>query len=787
VSGVALTPQPVVDVEDSGGNVVTTDTSTVTAAYSGPGSTVTLPTKAAVAGVATFSGFAITAPIDATSGSLTFSDGSLTAPPATTVAITGPASKLAISTAPSLTAANGVALVTQPIINVEDAGGALVKSDTSTVTAALVGGNVGSSITNNTKAAVAGVATFVGAAINAAPGSYDITFTDGTLTAATTVAQTAVSVGAAAKLSIVTQPSATVAAGAALATQPVVDIDDSGGNVITSNTSTVTATLTSGSGTVTHATAVAVAGVATFVGLTLNTPATNYTLTFTDGTLTDAVSNSIAVTAGAASQLIITVEPSATVASGAALAIQPVVKIADAGGNAIIGNTSTVTATVTSAAGTITNATAAVSGTTGLATFSGLTVNEIAGPYTLTFSDGAVTAAISSTIAVTAGVATQLVITTQPSATDASGAALTQQPVVKVEDAAGNVVTSNVTTVSAKITAGGVSVTPATQVAVAGVASFSGLALNALAGPYTLTFSDGSLTAATSTSVAVTVGAATQLVVTTSPSTSTATGVVLAQQPVVKVEDSGGNVVTTVTTGAVTASITTGAGGALSAGSSANFVAGVAAFSGLTLTGTPGTAYTLTYSGDAFSVLGTASIDVGQAQAALVVSSVHATYGRSFALKTSGGSGTGTLSFTVTNGSATGCAIVGTTLKSATAGTCIVTASKSNDATYASASSSATTVTFAKLAIPRAVRVTFTNNSAALTGAARNAIVALIRKLTVHSVVSITGYAKGNAALAHRRAQVAETYLIQRLHVHVQLHWSTAASSQSVLFSTKSQ
>ncbi len=522
-------------------------------------------------------------------------------------------------------------------------------------------------------------------------------------------------------------------------------------------------------------------------GLTLNTSVANYTLTFTDGTLTDAVSNTIAVSAGSASQLVITVEPSATVASGTALAVQPVVKIADAGGNAIIGNTSTVTATVTSAAGTITNATAAVSATTGLATFSGLTINELAGPYTLTFSDGTATPAVSTAIAVTAGVATQLVITTQPSATVASGAPLAQQPVVKVEDAAGNVVTTDVSTVTAKITAGGVSVTPTTQVAVAGVASFTGLTLNALAGPYTLSFSDGALTAATSTSVAVTVGAPTQLVVTTSPSTSTASGVVLAQQPVVKVEDSGGNVVTTVATGAVTASIATGAGGTLSAGSTANFVAGVADFAGLTLTGTPGTSYTLAYSGDSLNVTGTASIDVGQAQAALVVSSVHATYGRTFALKTTGGSGTGTLTFTVTNGTATGCAVVGSTLKSATAGTCIVTATKSNDATYASVTSSATTVTFAKLAIPRAVRVAFKNNSAALTGAARNAIVVLIRKLTVHSVVAITGYAKGNAALAHRRARAAETYLIQRLHVRVQLHWSTASATQSVLLSTKSQ
>jgi hypothetical protein len=787
VNTVALTPQPIVDVVDSGGNIVTTDTSTVTAAFTTTGTSLANATKAAVAGVATFSGLAITAPIDTTIGGLTFTDGSLSSDATGTIAVTGPAAKLAIATAPPLTAANGVALTVQPVINVEDASGAVVKADTSTVTAALVGGNVGSSITNNTKAAVAGVATFSGAAINAAPGSYNIIFTDGALTSVTTAAQTVVSVGAAAKLSIVTQPSATVAAGAPLAVQPVVDIDDTGGNVITSNTSTVTATLTSGSGTVTHATAVAIAGVATFSGLTLNTPVGTYTLTFTDGTLTDAVSNSIVVSAGAASQLVITVEPSATVASGTALAVQPVVKIADAGGNAIIGNASTVTATVTSGTGTVTNATAAVSATTGLATFSGLTLNELAGPYTLTFSDGAATAAISTTIAVTAGAATQLVVTTQPSATDASGAVLAQQPVVKVEDAAGNVVTTDVSTVTAKITAGGVSVTPATQVAVAGVASFTGLTLNALAGPYTLTFSDGTLTPATSSSIAVTAGAASQLVVTTSPSTSTASGVVLAQQPVVKVEDSGGNVVTSVTTGAATSSIATGAGGTLSAGSSANFAAGVATFSGLTLTGTPGTSYTLTYAGDGFNVVGTASIDVGQAQAALVISSVHATYGRTFALHTTGGSGTGTLSFTVTNGSAKGCAIVGSTLKSATTGTCIVTATKSNDATYASISSSATTVTFSKLAIPRAVRVTFKNNSAALTGAARNAIVALVKRLTVHSVVSITGYAKGNAALAHRRAQIAETYLIQRLHVRVQLHWSTALSTQSVLFTTKSQ
>ena len=781
VNGVALTPQPIIDVEDSGGNIVTGDTSTVTATTSA--TSIAGATKAAVAGAATFSGLAITNATNDTNVTLNFADGSLTPIHIATLAITGAATKLIITTQPSTVAVSGVALTTQPVVDVEDANGVVVKADTSTVTAALVSGPGGSSITNATKAAVAGVATFVGTAINATPGNYSIIFTDGSLSSATTTAPTAV----ATKLIIATQPSTTAAAGAALAIQPVVDVDDSSGTVIASDTTTVTATLTSGSGTVAHNTAVAVAGVATFVGLALDTPTGPYTLTFTDGPLTAAVSTTITVGAGAASQLAIVTEPSATAKSGAALTVQPVVKLEDAGGNAVVGNASTVTATVTSAAGTVTNGTATVSATTGLATFTGLALNELVGPYTLTFSDGAFTSAVSTPIAVSAGVATQLVVTTQPAATAASGVPLAQQPVVKVEDAAGNVVVTDASTVSVKITAGGVSVTPATKLVVAGIATFSGLTLNALAGPYTLTFSDGALTPATSASIALTAGTASKLVIATEPSTSTASGVVLAQQPVIKVEDSGGNVVTSVATGAVTAAITTGAGGTLSAGASANFVAGVATFSGLTLTGTPGTDYTLTYSGDALNVVDTSQIHVGQAQAALVISTVHATYGRNFALKTTGGSGTGSLSFTVANGTATGCVLSGTTLKSATAGTCIVTATKANDATYAAISSAATTVTFAKLPRPGAVRLKFTTNSAALAGAARTAIVVLIRKLTVHSVVSITGYAKGNTALAHRRAQIAETYLIQRLHVRVQLHWSSKTATQGVIIVTKSQ
>jgi hypothetical protein len=787
INAIALTPQPIVDVVDSGGNIVTTDTSTVTAAFTSTGTTLVNATKSAVAGVATFAGLAITAPIDTTIGGLTFTDGALTSDATGTLAVTGPATKLVISTPPSVTAVNGVALAIQPVVTVEDAGNFPVKGDASTVTAAFVAGSVGSTITNNTKTVVAGAATFVGMALNAAPGNYNIIFTDGTLTSATTTAQTAVSIGAAAKLVIVTAPSATVAAGAALAVQPVVDIDDSGGNVITSNTSVVTAALTTGTGTIVHGTATAVAGVATFVGLALNAVVGPYTLTFTDATLTPAISTTVTVSAGAASQLIIVTQPSTTVASGVALAIQPVVKVADPGGNVIIGNNSIVTATVTSAAGTITNNQVTVSATTGLATFAGLTLKELVGPYTLTFNDGGLTAAVSTPITVSAGVAAQLVVTTATPTSVPSGAAFAVAPVVKVEDSAGNVVTTDTSTVSVKIATGGVSVTPSTKAAIAGVATFSGLAINALLGLYTLDFSDGTLTPTTMGPIDVTVGAATHLAIFAEPSTSTASGVVLTHQPTVAVEDSGGNIVNTVSTGAVSATVASGAGGSLSAGSTATIVAGVAIFSGLTLTGVPGTSYTLNFAGDSFNVTDTTKILIGLPQAALVLASVHATYGRAFTLKTTGGTGTGGLSYTVVNGSAKGCVLAGATLKSSTAGTCIVTATKANDSTYASIESPATTVTFAKLPIPRALRLTFATNSSALSGATRNAIVALVRKLTVHSVVSITGYAKGNAALAHRRAAAAGTFLRQRLHVRVQLRWSTASSPSSVVIATKSQ
>jgi len=84
------------------------------------------------------------------------------------------------------------------------------------------------------------------------------------------------------------------------------------------------------------------------------------------------------------------------------------------------------------------------------------------------------------------------------------------------------------------------------------------------------------------------------------------------------------------------------------------------------------------------------------AQAALTVTSTSGTVGTPLTLTYGGGSGSGLVTYGVSNGTATGCAIVSDALIAATAGTCDVSAQKAGDATYLPISSTPTTVTLAK-------------------------------------------------------------------------------------------
>ncbi len=93
-----------------------------------------------------------------------------------------------------------------------------------------------------------------------------------------------------------------------------------------------------------------------------------------------------------------------------------------------------------------------------------------------------------------------------------------------------------------------------------------------------------------------------------------------------------------------------------------------------------------------------AALTVSKAsQASLSVTSTSSTYGTALTLTTSGGSGTGAVTFAVTSAGSAGCSISsGNVLNANTPGTCTVTATKATSTNHLAASSSATTITFAR-------------------------------------------------------------------------------------------
>src|SRR5262249_40443498 len=148
---------------------------------------------------------------------------------------------------------------------------------------------------------------------------------------------------AASKLAITQSPtSGTV--GQALGTALAVAVEDTFGNVVTSNASTVALTVGSGpagfgSGSTTSV--AAASGVATFSTLIFNT-AGSYTIKVSDGSLTGATTGSITVSATSASKLAISQAPTSGTA-GQALGTALKIAVEDSLGNILTSNTSTVT------------------------------------------------------------------------------------------------------------------------------------------------------------------------------------------------------------------------------------------------------------------------------------------------------------------------------------------------------------------------------------------------------------------------------------------------------------
>jgi len=147
---------------------------------------------------------------------------------------------------------------------------------------------------NNPKPASSGLATFSGCSIDKT-GTYTLTAASSGLTNAVSGSFT-ISTGSATKLFFTTSPTDTLI-NAVFASQPVVAVQDAGGNTVTSSNASVTLSITSGGGTLTctQNTKSASSGVVAFAGCKINTAAT-YTLTANATGLSAAVSNSFNIT-----------------------------------------------------------------------------------------------------------------------------------------------------------------------------------------------------------------------------------------------------------------------------------------------------------------------------------------------------------------------------------------------------------------------------------------------------------------------------------------------------------
>ena len=169
------------------------------------------------------------------------------------------------------------------------------------------------------------------------------------------------------------------------------------------------------------------------------------------------------------------------------------------------------------------------------------------------------------------------------------------QPVVTVEDADGNTVTSSAASITLAIgtnpSGGTLTCTANPKNAVNGVDAFAGCNINLAGNGYTLTASATGLTGATSSPFNVAVGPAARLVFTQQP-TNTAAGSSITPAVTVSVEDAGADVVTTSTASIGIAIGTNPGGGTLSGTTPVNAVNGVATFSNLSINKT-GTGYIL--------------------------------------------------------------------------------------------------------------------------------------------------------------------------------------------------
>jgi hypothetical protein len=539
--GSAFAGQPVVAVEDGGGNTVTAgpdSTVDVTIAIqSGSGSLLGTVTKTAVGGVATFTNLRIdTIGAYTLRASTTLNAGAVHADSGSFTVVPGPPSKLVITSSTGSLTSGSTRDITAVI---EDAAGNVITSDSSTSVSFSQTGGAGSVSGTGAATVSSGIATKTVTSVLAGP--VTITAHSGSLADDTTTFT--IVPGAASKLAITSSTTNLISG----STRDIVaQVEDAAGNVLTSDNSTsISITQTGGTGTTGGTgSATASSGVATktVTGILAGT----VTITAHSGSLADDTTT-FTIVPGAAAKLAIT-SSTANLSSGSTRDITAAIE--DTAGNVVTSDSSTsIGFTKTSGSGSA-SGTGSATASSGAATKT--VTGVLAGPVTITAHSGSLTDD-TTTFTIVPGAPAKLAIT---SSTGNLSSGATRDITAQVEDAAGNVVTSDNSTGINITQTSGTGTISGTGSAIASGGIATKTVTGILAGTVTITAHSGSLTDDTTTFTIVP-GAAAKLAITSSTAdlTSGSTRDITAQ-----VEDAAGNVLTSDNSTGIAITQTSGTG-----------------------------------------------------------------------------------------------------------------------------------------------------------------------------------------------------------------------------------
>ena len=573
----AVSPQPIVAVEDSSNDIVYSNASSVTlTASGGPGTLSSNCSGVENEGIVSFSGCSFSQP---GTYSLTATDSNTSLTPATGasyVITTAPPAKLAFTSSAvtqtasltSGTTTNKITIQEQDAFGNPDPGALTVNlSSTSSTTGFFTlspGLTAASAVTSvSIPAGQSTVSFYYG---DKTAGSWTLSAASAGLQTGT---QTATINPAPENQLVFTTPPATVSAGTSFTVG--VTVEDQYGNTITTgntgSTDSIKLALSSNSFATGSTTTVnASNGVATFSGLKIDTPGTNYTITATDQThtaVTPVTSGTFTVTPAPPSQLVFTTKVSGSHPVGTTATVGPfAVTVEDQFGNTVANTGAPVSLLLSSTSSGTYFFTPTPGGSAGATVTIG-TGSSVSSPFyyadtgagTPTISASAtvntfVVSGTTSGFTMLPGAESQIAITTQPPSSVSAGTSFTVG--VTVQDQYGNTITTGNTgstdTIALSLSPGSFAAGTTSKAATNGVATFHGLKIDSLGTSYVITATDTtdtSLAAVPTNPFAVTAGAPSKLVFTSTVSGNQAVGTTASVGPfAVQVQDQFGNPVT---------------------------------------------------------------------------------------------------------------------------------------------------------------------------------------------------------------------------------------------------